>query len=222
LAAWHKWNTQLPENEGDQPIPAADMFQVIKSSKDSNFDIDYLGESTKGDMNVRPEAFEYGDSHLQEVAASLDESLEEIAKTEAKEAEALLDGLKIPVIILVISGHSTESRAFVTYHSDCVEAFRNSRIEWNTLVLLRLTLVTPPCIVRVISDVWIVTFEDLCVVPQRRFPHGVASRGIFCSRTLSLRSITTIGYDMDYTLIHYNVHVRNSFGTLSLLVTKSS
>lgn len=42
---------------------------------------------------------------------------------------------------------------------------------------------------------------------QRRFPHGVASRGIFCSRTLSLRSITTIGYDMDYTLIHYNVHV---------------
>lgn len=47
---------------------------------------------------------------------------------------------------------------------------------------------------------------------QRRFPHGVASRGIFCSRTLSLRSITTIGYDMDYTLIHYNVQVSNSRG----------
>lgn len=46
-----------------------------------------------------------------------------------------------------------------------------------------------------------------CCLVQKRFPHGVASRGIFCSRTLSLRSITTIGYDMDYTLIHYNVNV---------------
>ena len=102
LAAWNKWHTTQPEIEGDQQIPAADMFRVIESSKDSMFDIDYLGESTKGDMNVRPEAFEYGDFHLQEVAASLDESLEEIAKAEAKEAEALLDALKIPVIILVI------------------------------------------------------------------------------------------------------------------------
>lgn len=30
-------------------------------------------------------------------------------------------------------------------------------------------------------------------------------RGIFCSRTLNVRSISCIGYDMDYTLIHYNV-----------------
>ncbi|XP_075476411.1 uncharacterized protein LOC142517833 [Primulina tabacum] len=30
-------------------------------------------------------------------------------------------------------------------------------------------------------------------------------RGIFCSRTLNLRSISVIGYDMDYTLMHYNV-----------------
>ena len=28
-------------------------------------------------------------------------------------------------------------------------------------------------------------------------------RGIFCNRTLNLRSIKAIGYDMDYTLIHY-------------------
>jgi 5'-nucleotidase len=28
-------------------------------------------------------------------------------------------------------------------------------------------------------------------------------RGIFCNRTLNLRSIRAIGYDMDYTLIHY-------------------
>lgn len=117
LAAWNKWHPLLPENEGDQPIPAADMFRVIESSKDSKFDIDYLGESTKGDMNVRPEAFENGDSHLQEVAASLDESLEEIAKAEAKEAEALLDALRIPVSILVIP--VIVQRAFVVRLTVC-------------------------------------------------------------------------------------------------------
>ena len=31
------------------------------------------------------------------------------------------------------------------------------------------------------------------------------SRRIFCNRTLNLRSIKAIGYDMDYTLIHYRV-----------------
>jgi HAD superfamily 5'-nucleotidase-like hydrolase len=30
-------------------------------------------------------------------------------------------------------------------------------------------------------------------------------RGIFCNRTMNLRSIKAIGYDMDYTLIHYRV-----------------
>lgn len=30
-------------------------------------------------------------------------------------------------------------------------------------------------------------------------------RGIYCNRTLNLRSIDAIGYDMDYTLVHYNV-----------------
>ena len=32
-----------------------------------------------------------------------------------------------------------------------------------------------------------------------------AECGVFCNRTLNLRSIKAIGYDMDYTLIHYNV-----------------
>ncbi len=32
--------------------------------------------------------------------------------------------------------------------------------------------------------------------------HG---RGVYCNRTLNLRSIRAIGYDMDYTLIHYHV-----------------
>lgn len=30
-------------------------------------------------------------------------------------------------------------------------------------------------------------------------------RGIFCNRTLNLRSIRAIGYDVDYTLIHYRI-----------------
>lgn len=38
-------------------------------------------------------------------------------------------------------------------------------------------------------------------------PHDIpAERGVFCNRTLNLRSIQAIGYDMDYTLIHYNVN----------------
>ena len=36
-------------------------------------------------------------------------------------------------------------------------------------------------------------------------PHTRISRErrIFCNRTLNLRGIRAIGYDMDYTLIHY-------------------
>eukprot|EP00899_Mesostigma_viride_P028373 jgi/Mesvir1/8720/Mv02649-RA.2 len=34
---------------------------------------------------------------------------------------------------------------------------------------------------------------------------GNAKRDIFCSRTVNLRSISAIGYDMDYTLVHYDV-----------------
>ena len=30
-------------------------------------------------------------------------------------------------------------------------------------------------------------------------------RGVYCNRSLNLRSINAIGYDMDYTLVHYNV-----------------
>ncbi|EIE26811.1 HAD-superfamily hydrolase [Coccomyxa subellipsoidea C-169] len=38
------------------------------------------------------------------------------------------------------------------------------------------------------------------------YPQGLAHRAIYCSRTLNLRSIQAIGYDMDYTLIHYDVN----------------
>ncbi len=36
-------------------------------------------------------------------------------------------------------------------------------------------------------------------------PNSAPERGIFCNRTLNLRSIKAVGYDMDYTLIHYRV-----------------
>jgi HAD superfamily 5'-nucleotidase-like hydrolase len=48
-------------------------------------------------------------------------------------------------------------------------------------------------------------------------------RGVFCNRTLNLRSIRAIGYDMDYTLVHYREaewerrayeHVRGQFARL--------
>jgi 5'-nucleotidase len=39
-------------------------------------------------------------------------------------------------------------------------------------------------------------FEGLFGPPARE-------RGIFCNRTMNMRSIKAIGYDMDYTLIHY-------------------
>ncbi|KAL3133373.1 hypothetical protein ABBQ38_007244 [Trebouxia sp. C0009 RCD-2024] len=45
--------------------------------------------------------------------------------------------------------------------------------------------------------------RGLKVSPQ--YPKGLANRAIFCSRTLNLRSIQAIGYDMDYTLVHYDV-----------------
>ena len=32
-------------------------------------------------------------------------------------------------------------------------------------------------------------------------------RGIFCNRTLNLRKIRAVGYDMDYTLVHYRVEL---------------
>ncbi|MCK6586782.1 MAG: HAD-IG family 5'-nucleotidase, partial [Polyangiaceae bacterium] len=42
------------------------------------------------------------------------------------------------------------------------------------------------------------TLENLAAPPPRE-------RGVFCNRTLNMRSIRAIGYDMDYTLIHYRV-----------------
>ncbi|ESW26473.1 hypothetical protein PHAVU_003G122300 [Phaseolus vulgaris] len=107
-----------------------DVFSVTSSNKS---DVDYLGESTKGDLNVKSEHLEaFGiDGH-----GALEGPIEEVARSEARQAEDLLKDLGIPV--------SPSS--------------------------------------------------------SRESP-----RGIFCSRTLNLRSISAIGYDMDYTLIHYNV-----------------
>ncbi|KAJ0980020.1 hypothetical protein J5N97_015494 [Dioscorea zingiberensis] len=108
---------------------AGEVFSVTSSSKS---EVDYLGESTKGDLNVKEEHLE---AFGVDGEATLHGPIEEIARKETKEAEVLLSELGI---------------------------------------------------------------ED-------PFASRNSPRGIFCSRTLNLRSISAIGYDMDYTLIHYNV-----------------
>ena len=52
----------------------------------------------------------------------------------------------------------------------------------------------------------LIAFSDM----QGPFSSRHSPRGIFCSRTLNLRSISAIGYDMDYTLMHYNVMVMST------------
>ena len=47
---------------------------------------------------------------------------------------------------------------------------------------------------------WIMLNPAISEVPEA--PRG---RGIFCNRTLNLRSVRAIGYDMDYTLVDYRV-----------------
>lgn len=38
-------------------------------------------------------------------------------------------------------------------------------------------------------------------------PPPPPERALYCNRTLNLRAIRAVGYDMDYTLVHYHVHV---------------
>lgn len=38
-----------------------------------------------------------------------------------------------------------------------------------------------------------------------RFARPPATRQVYCNRTLNLRAIKAVGYDMDYTLVHYRV-----------------
>lgn len=113
----------------DARSASEEVFSLTSSSKS---DVDYLGESTKGDLNVKEEHL---DSLGKDGQATLDGPIEEIARVEAREAETSLSELGLADLF----------------------SSRNS------------------------------------------------PRGIYCSRTLNLRSITAIGYDMDYTLIHYNV-----------------
>ncbi|MBL8738804.1 MAG: hypothetical protein JNL12_20410, partial [Planctomycetes bacterium] len=39
----------------------------------------------------------------------------------------------------------------------------------------------------------------------RRDPLPPPERAVFCNRTLNMRSIKAVGFDMDYTLVHYDV-----------------
>jgi hypothetical protein len=40
---------------------------------------------------------------------------------------------------------------------------------------------------------------------MREWPVVSNERQVYCNRTMNLRSIKAIGYDMDYTLVHYRV-----------------
>lgn len=66
-----------------------------------------------------------------------------------------------------------------------------------------------------LQDIVTVPVADLAAATQavldelevpHRWPAARPERGVYCSRTLNLRSIKAIGYDMDYTLIHYDVN----------------
>ncbi|TVU22389.1 hypothetical protein EJB05_32081 [Eragrostis curvula] len=124
----------------DASRPAAVEEDGLEDEEESYFsvtssglsEVDYLGESTRGDLNVRRKHLEALGGNGQ---SALHGPIEEIAWKEAEEAESLLHDLGI-------------ADPFSVRHSP---------------------------------------------------------RGIFCTRTLNLRSISVIGYDMDYTLIHYNV-----------------
>ncbi|CAN6858378.1 unnamed protein product, partial [Brassica oleracea] len=114
--------------DGGRVAVGDDVFSVTTSSK---YEVDYLGQSTKGDLNLKLDPLHsFGNGQ-----ATLEGPIEEVARTEAQAAENLIRELGI----------------------------------------------------------------------QGPFSAQHSPRGIFCSRTLNLRSISAIGYDMDYTLMHYNV-----------------
>jgi HAD superfamily 5'-nucleotidase-like hydrolase len=48
--------------------------------------------------------------------------------------------------------------------------------------------------------------SDSLSVPLPPLPPA-PGRGLYCNRTLNLRAIKAVGFDMDYTLVHYNVDV---------------
>eukprot|EP00775_Hariotina_reticulata_P009908 gene9907-10064_t len=69
----------------------------------------------------------------------------------------------------------------------------------------RETFVTAEGLVQEVEEEDAKSVLDELDVPHR-WPAGSPERGVYCSRTLNLRSIKAIGYDMDYTLIHYDVN----------------
>ncbi|KAL0381975.1 UNVERIFIED_CONTAM: 5'-nucleotidase domain-containing protein 3 [Sesamum calycinum] len=115
------------EVENDMSVRHQAEYRHLLCDTPSEADFDYLGQSTKGDLNLN--------LGIDDGEVGLEGPIEEVARMEAQEAEHLLNHLGIP----------------------------------------------------------------------DPFSARYSPRGIFCSRTLNLRSISVIGYDMDYTLMHYNV-----------------
>lgn len=119
-----------------------------------------------------------------------------VARTEAQAAENLIRELGIQVRYLIL--------VTCVLHIFCI---------WD----LRFALLLRCNRMKLFVSGFIRTFLFLAShifmpdILQGPFSAQHSPRGIFCSRTLNLRSISAIGYDMDYTLMHYNVMVSSSF-----------
>nr|KAJ0201650.1 hypothetical protein LSAT_V11C600342330 [Lactuca sativa] len=146
-----------------------DIFSVNTSSQ--NCDFDYLGQSTKGDLNLKYDLITL--YLLYFTAPSVNES----RNTTSSSLKTLLRYSYTSMLCCVeagINGHTD-----IAWKGPIEEVARFQAKEAEGLL------------------------KDLGIQDPSSSRHS--PRGIFCSRTLNLRSITAIGYDMDYTLMHYNV-----------------
>ncbi|XP_021822118.1 uncharacterized protein LOC110763602 [Prunus avium] len=86
----HGMKCQCSSSSSSSGIDEKSVFSLTSSSK---YEVDYLGEKTKGDLNVKVEHLEAFGIDSQ---ATLKGPIEEVARVEAEEAEDLLRDLGIP------------------------------------------------------------------------------------------------------------------------------
>ncbi|XP_017409451.1 uncharacterized protein LOC108322011 isoform X2 [Vigna angularis] len=137
----------------------SDFFSVTSSNKS---DVDYLGQSTKGDLNVKSEHLEaFGfDGH-----AALEGPIEEVARSEARQAEDLLKDLGIP---------AWEGRAY----DYCLENLRNMGFPVDGLAF------DPNLVIRGL----VIDKENGNLVKADRF--GYVKRAMHGTKMLSTRAVS--------------------------------
>lgn len=157
------------------------------------------------------------DSHLAFLFAGIDGQdtlkgpIEEVAKVEAEEAEDLLRQLGIPVCLSLSTVScfmvKCEIQVKVMIFSWYITLY--IPIQWNRKWYTCSCGLFAELLLPILASTFSI-IANLCLV-QSPFSSRHSPRGIFCSRTLNLRSISAIGYDMDYTLMHYNVMVISKY-----------